>query len=79
MTYIATYNIFRADIDELIKSDSMDCVHKFRIDAIDTTLNKQYENESMEKRGILMDVVLRYTCVAFRVLVAAICANGFMF
>lgn len=51
--------LYREDIDEILNSDSMDPFHKFRMDAIDVSLNKQYENETLERRTLLMDILIR--------------------
>lgn len=37
----------------------MDPIHKFRLDAVDTSMKKQYENETTEKRALLMEILLR--------------------
>lgn len=49
----------REDIDEVINSDTMDTVHKFCVEAVDVTLNKRYENESLDRRSLLMDLIIR--------------------
>lgn len=51
--------VCREDIDEILNSDSMDPFHKFRIDAIDVSLSKQYENETSDRRTLLMDILIR--------------------
>ncbi|ODM95600.1 Small subunit processome component 20 [Orchesella cincta] len=50
---------YKEDIDEILNSESMDPVHKFRIDAVDVSLNKQYESETIERRTLLMDIIIR--------------------
>lgn len=37
----------------------MDPFHKFRTDAIDVSLSKQYENETSDRRTLLMDILIR--------------------
>lgn len=49
----------REDIDEVLNSDSMDPFHKFRVDAVDVSLSKQYENETLERRNLLMEILIR--------------------